>query len=88
MLMTQGGQTLVNSVKPAGDSTPARPDAAANHGFALRGAVWRAEHSYGMRTLVRIQPWGWRGRGVAGVAPATSSAVARSDMEGVDATVH
>ena len=29
-----------------------------------------------MRTLVRIQPWGWRGRGVAGVAPATSFAVA------------
>ena len=31
-----------------------------------------------MRTLVRIQPWGWRGRGVAGVAPATSSAAARA----------
>ena len=29
-----------------------------------------------MRTLVRIQPWWWRGRGVAGVAPATTSAAA------------
>ena len=31
-----------------------------------------------MRTLVRIQPWGWRGRGVADVAPVTSSAAARA----------
>ena len=88
MLMTQGGQTLVNSVKPAGDSTPARPDAAANHGFALRGAVWRPGHSYGMRTLVRIQPWGWRGRGVAGVVPAMSSAVVRSDVRGAASTAY
>ena len=31
-----------------------------------------------MRMLVRIQPWGWCGRGVAGVAPATSLAAARA----------
>ena len=34
-------------------------------GNGLQSAVWRAEHGYGMRTLVRIQPWGRRGRGVA-----------------------
>lgn len=31
-----------------------------------------------MRTLVRIQPWWWRGRGVAGVASVTSSAAAEA----------
>ena len=39
-----------------------------------------------MRTLVRIQPWGWRGRGVAGVAPAMSSAAARAGELGAVAT--
>ena len=47
-------------------------------GIHLQSAVWRAEHIYGMRTLVRIQPWWWRGRGVAGVAPTTSSAAAEA----------
>ena len=47
-------------------------------GIRLQGAVWRAKHSYGMRTLVRIQPWWWRGRGVAGEAPAMSSAAAEA----------
>ena len=45
-------------------------------GICPQGAVWRAKHSYGMRTLVRIQLWWWRDRGVAGVVPATSSAAA------------
>ena len=31
-----------------------------------------------MRTLVRIQPWWWLGRGVAGVAPATILAAAEA----------
>ena len=47
-------------------------------GFHPQGTIWRAEHIYGMRTLVRIQPWWWRGQGVAGVAPATSSVAARA----------
>ena len=50
----------------------------ASLGFCPQGSVWCAEHSFGMRTLVRIQLWWWRGRGVAGVATATSSAVARA----------
>ena len=56
--------------------TPVRPDTAVHCGIRLQGAVWRAKHSYGMRTLVRIQPWWWRGRGVAGVVPATISVAA------------
>ena len=52
--------------------------AGASCGIRLQGAVWRAKCSYGMRTLVRIQPWWWLGRGVAGVAPATSSAAAEA----------
>ena len=53
----------------------------ASLGFCPQGSVWRAEHSFGMRTLVRIQLWWWRGRGVAGVVPATSSAAAEARVQ-------
>ena len=68
-------------VKPTGGLTPARPAAVASLGFCPQGSVWRAEHSFGMRTLVRIQLWWWRGRGVAGVVPATSSAAAEARVQ-------
>ena len=53
----------------------------ASLGFCPQGSVWRAEHSFGMRTLVRIQLWWWRGREVAGVVPATSSAAAEARVQ-------
>ena len=53
----------------------------ASLGFCPQGSVWRAEHSFGMRMLVRIQLWWWRGRGVAGVVPATSSAAAEARVQ-------
>ena len=57
MLMTQGGQTLVNSVKPAGDSTPARPDAAGHLGFCLQGTACDTVGFYGELGLMLIQRW-------------------------------
>ena len=68
-------------VNPTGGLTPARPPAVASLGFCPQGSVWRAEHSFGMRTLVRIQLWWWRGRGVAGVVPATRSAAAEARVQ-------
>ncbi len=53
----------------------------ASLGFCPQGSVWRAEHSFGMRTLVRIQLWWWRGRGVTGVVPAMSSAAAEARVQ-------
>ena len=53
----------------------------ASLGFCPQGSVWRAEHSFGMRTLVRIQLWWWRGRRVAGVVPATCSAAAEARVQ-------
>ena len=67
---------------------PAVADAAERRGIRLQDVVWCPEHSYGMWTLVRIQPWWWRSRGVAGVAPATRFAAARAGERGAVAMVH
>ena len=78
---TQGGLRRGQVVNPTGGLTPARPDGAEQRGFHLQGAVRHTEHSYGTRTLVRIQLWWWRGREVAGVVPATSSSAAEAQVQ-------
>ena len=54
MLMTQGGQTLVNSVKPAGDYPPARSETAAMRGIAAQATVRGADGTVGTPSLVRV----------------------------------
>ena len=67
---------LVSGVKPAGDSTPARPDTAARLGFGPPSTKSTAETRYGLLVNSRIE-WWWRlGLGRPELSPVSTLAVA------------
>ena len=63
---------MVNVVRPTGDMTPARPDAAVRGGNQLQGLFC----SYGERVEWRIQRWRWRRLGWPELPAASSFAAA------------
>ena len=67
---------LVSGVKPTGDVTPARPDAAAGCGIPPPATKWPAEGICGTRALVRVEWWQRLGLGWPESSPASILAVA------------